>query len=417
MLKTKIDLDSLCASARRGGVALLIGIVVTCGALLGSPVAMATETGTDVFGRPASPVSPTAASAPAVDDATPRHTLALPEPVRAVLAAGILWQGELNADIEDAASALQHGTSARIWATLLLMSFAYGVLHAIGPGHGKLVVGTWLGSRGSRVAQAMLLSGWTATVQALSAIVLVLGAAWLTDAGVSTVLTHAASLEVVSYGLLCVAGLWTLRAAWVRADCCFDPAAIRLVPETRGKSRQTSARWLAGRSIGASADARPDDGSDDDSDDGENGEDSASETTRYLGANLAARMRANGSSMRLGPARRPTTTSLLATGLAAGVRPCVGAIFVLVSAVAAQVPWVGIASAFAMAGGVAITVCIVGLTGVGANRLLIGRSMRWRNRAAAAQRGLSMAGAIAITAFAAVQLVLLLTGYVAPSLT
>ncbi len=403
MLKT--DLYSLCASARRGGVAMLVGIVLTCGALLGPHVAMAADAGTDVFGRPAGPVNPTAASAPAVDDTTPRHTLALPEPIRAVLAAGILWQGELNAEIEDAASALQHGTSARIWATLLLMSFAYGVLHAIGPGHGKLVVGTWLGSRGSRITQAMLLSGWTATVQALSAIVLVLGAAWLTDAGVSTVLTHAASLEVVSYGLLCVAGLWTLRGAWVRADCCFDPAAIRLVPETRGQSRQTSAGRRAGRS------------NDDGESGGDNGEDSVSETTCYLGANLAARMRANGSSMRLGPARRPTTASLLATGLAAGVRPCVGAIFVLVSAVAAQVPWVGIASAFAMAAGVAITVCIVGLTGVGANRLLIGRSMRWRNRAAAAQRGLSMVGAIAITAFAAIQLVLLLTGYLAPSLT
>lgn len=332
--------------------------------------------------------------------------------MRVVLATGLIWQGELNAEIEDAASELQHASSPRIWLTLLLMSFVYGVLHAVGPGHGKFVVGTWLGSRRARVTQALLLSGWTACVQALSAIVLVIGAAWLSAEGLSNVLSQAESLEIISYALLCVAGLWALWGAVTNADCCFDPAAVRFAT-TRQRGRDED-------NADAGADAIGEEGS------------------AYLGAKLAFMRRdtsprtslrssagtwrdmPTGISQRAGSnlwtrVRSSTLGQILATGIAAGVRPCVGAIFVLVASVSAHVPWVGIASTFAMAAGVAITVTLVGLFGVSANRL-IARAQR-RRTLQRVQRVLSITGAVVIITFAGVQIALLLSGTMAASLT
>ncbi|MDN7741621.1 hypothetical protein [Burkholderia gladioli] len=68
------------------------------------------------------------------------------------------------------------------------------------------MTGAYLGSRATRAAQGVALAGWTAAAQAMSAIVLVFGAAWFAEAGMTNLLTRAASLDVVSYLLLCVAG-------------------------------------------------------------------------------------------------------------------------------------------------------------------------------------------------------------------
>jgi nickel/cobalt transporter (NicO) family protein len=346
--------------------------------------AHAAQPAVDVFGRPVQPAG-AAASAAVATPGIPevRHPVfVLPEPVRAVLAACIVWQGELNAHIEDAAARLRKDSTPRTWLTLLLMSFAYGVLHAIGPGHGKLVIGAYLGSRRARVAHAVLLSGWTALVQALSAIVLVVGAAWLARAGVANVLSQAESLEVVSYALLCVAGVWTLWTALSRADCCFDPGAVELVPKKRRATRLPV--------------------------------ESTQEEAAYLGAKLTLRSRGRG----LGrvPASKSTFLQIFGTGLAAGVRPCVGSIFVLVASVAARVPWVGVAASFAMAAGVAVTVTLVGLGAVGANRMLLMHASRYRSRVQKVQRVFAMSGALLIVLFAATQIALLLTGYMQPSL-
>ncbi|HTJ93375.1 MAG TPA: high frequency lysogenization protein HflD [Pararobbsia sp.] len=384
----------------------------------------------NVFGVPNSAETHDSADA----SPAPAHTIHWPEPVRVVLATGIEWQGELNARIEDAASELQNASSPRVWLTLLLMSFIYGVLHAVGPGHGKFVVGTWLSSRRARVAQALLLSGWTAGVQAMSAIVLVIGAAWLSATGLSSVLSRAESLEIVSYALLCVAGLWALWGAITNADCCFDPAAVRLVPSRRDLAKRSG--WRARNA------SRVSQGQNDrDSDSADDGEESGAEgRTAYLGAKLSYLRRDTAPSVALNLAgvaspssrfarvpgsqpgwltrmRASTPGQILATGIAAGVRPCVGAIFVLVASVAAHVPWVGIASTFAMAAGVAITVTVVGLSGVGANRLIAKSSLHHQRRLQTLQRALAISGAVVIILFAGMQIALLLTGTIAPSLT
>jgi len=349
------------------------------------PAAHAAGPAVDVFGRPVQAAGANAAAAHVTPAVTPAPAkppaLSLPEPVRAVLAAGIVWQGRLNARIEDAAARLRNDATPRTWLTLLLMSFAYGVLHAIGPGHGKLVIGAWLGSRRARVTHAVVLSGWTALVQALSAIVLVIGAASIARAGVANVLSQAETLEVVSYVLLCIAGGWTLWTAFSRADCCFDPTAVELVPKRRAMARLSS--------------------------------ESTPSEAAYLGAKLSLRPRGSGAGF--AAARGPVYSQIFSTGLAAGVRPCVGAIFVLVAAVAARMPLVGVAASLAMAAGVAVTVTLIGLGALGVNRMLL-RASRFRSRIQTVQRVFAMCGALLIVLFAAAQVALLLSGYVQPSL-
>lgn len=333
----------------------------------------------DVFGQPIRPASsatatPGATLAPARE---PRHTIVLPEFARTVLATTLIWQGKLNAHIADVAAQLRRDASPGAWLTLLAVSFAYGMLHAIGPGHGKLVAGAYLGSRRTRVAQAIGLASWGAAVQAMSAIVLVFGAAWFAQAGMSNVLSDAASLDVVSYLLLCVAGIFTLYNTLTRRDCCVDPGAIKLVPDQR---------------------------------------DASDDAPAYLGAKLRMHARSSRRAMAASPSTWAVRLQILATGFASGVRPCVGSIFVLIASVAARAPWIGIAAAFAIAAGVAVTVTLFGLGAIGANRFVMGRGIRLRARLQTTQRVVGIVGAVAIVLFGAVQAALILTGYLQPEL-
>ncbi|MEI8180888.1 MAG: hypothetical protein WCG38_19840, partial [Aestuariivirga sp.] len=58
--------------------------------------------------------------------------------------------------------------------TLMLLSFAYGIFHAAGPGHGKAVISTWLLATENELKRGVLISFMSAFIQALTAIVLTL---------------------------------------------------------------------------------------------------------------------------------------------------------------------------------------------------------------------------------------------------
>ncbi len=97
----------------------------------------------------------------------------------------------------------------------------------------------------------------------------------------------------------------------------------------------------------------------------------------------------------------------LAAVVAVGLRPCSGAIIVLVFALAQGLFWTGVAATFAMGLGTAITVAAIASLAVGA-RGFAGRLAKSRPGAGLIMvRGLETAAALAIIAFG----VLLLTGY------
>ncbi len=64
-------------------------------------------------------------------------------------------------------------------ASLLATSFSYGVFHAAGPGHGKMVLSTYLTTQPSHLRHALQLSSGAALLQALVAIALIGTTSWL----------------------------------------------------------------------------------------------------------------------------------------------------------------------------------------------------------------------------------------------
>lgn len=100
------------------------------------------------------------------------------------------------------------------WA-LVLISFLYGVLHAAGPGHGKLVLTTYLLTHPHRLKRAVTMGSLASLLQGFTALVLVYGliglAGWLPRE------TETATLWAgrMSFILLVMIGLYVLARAVV----------------------------------------------------------------------------------------------------------------------------------------------------------------------------------------------------------
>lgn len=104
---------------------------------------------------------------------------------------------------------------------LVGVSFAYGVFHAAGPGHGKAVISSYMLANEVALRRGILLSFVSAALQAVSAIML-MGAVFLFLRGTSVSMTDATKfLEIASYALVTAFGAWLL---WRKAL----PAARRL---------------------------------------------------------------------------------------------------------------------------------------------------------------------------------------------
>ncbi|RDA61289.1 nickel transporter [Hafnia paralvei] len=90
--------------------------------------------------------------------------------------------------------------------TLVALSFAYGVLHALGPGHGKVVITTYLATHPSRLRSSVRLTLAASLLQGLVAIALVSGVLGVLQ--LSTRDLHLSSfwLEKASYALVIFLG-------------------------------------------------------------------------------------------------------------------------------------------------------------------------------------------------------------------
>ena len=94
-----------------------------------------------------------------------------------------------------------------IWI-LVGLSFAYGVFHAAGPGHGKAVISSYMLANEVALRRGVMLSFVSAMLQAVSAIVIV-GAVFLVLRGTSVSMTDATRfLEIASYALVTAFGAW-----------------------------------------------------------------------------------------------------------------------------------------------------------------------------------------------------------------
>src|SRR4029078_7075949 len=104
--------------------------------------------------------------------------------------------------------------------TLALLSFVYGVLHAVGPGHGKTIISSYVVANEETVRRGVIISFIAAGLQALTAVVLV--GVLLIALGATGLQVNAWSnqLESISYAMIALVGLYLLlsqaKSIWRR---------------------------------------------------------------------------------------------------------------------------------------------------------------------------------------------------------
>jgi nickel/cobalt exporter len=235
---------------------------------------------------------------------------------------------EMSATIRAAKS-----DGSAVWS-LLAISFGYGIFHAAGPGHGKAVISSYLVANGETARRGIALSFASALMQALVAVAIVGISAWLLNATAKTMCGAERAIEIASYALIAAFGaklVWTKGGGFFRA-------------------------LQAERPVGAVA--------------------------------MAAHHHDHGAKhhhhhdhvhdAHCGHSHGPSPSELAGAGgwrrgfgaiFAVGIRPCSGAILVLVFALAQGLFWAGVAATLVMGLGTAITVATIAVIAVSAKDL------------------------------------------------
>jgi nickel/cobalt transporter (NicO) family protein len=282
-------------------------------------------------------------------------------------------QSEFYREMSSTLRAAKSDGSA-VW-TLFAISFAYGIFHAAGPGHGKAVISSYLVANQETAQRGIVLSFASALMQSLVAVAIVAICAWLLNASAKTMCGTEKVVEIASYALIAALGarlVWTKGGGFMRALQTASPAP--------------SPALAAYHHDGAAHDHH---------DHGEHVHDE-----------------------HCGHSHGPEPVELAGPGgwrrgfsaiLAVGFRPCSGAILVLVFALAQGLFWAGIAATFVMGIGTAITVATIAVIAVSAKDLARRLSAGREGGGALFMRGVEFAAAGLVLLFGAG----LLFGYVA----
>ena len=262
--------------------------------------------------------------------------------------------------------------------TLLGVSFLYGIFHAAGPGHGKAVISSYLVANDETWRRGVVLSFASAILQAFTAIAIVGIAAAMLGATAKAMGDTVRVIEIVSYALIVAIGL---RLLWVKGR-----AFLQLL---RGDAHHAHDHIHHHNHKHHHGHAHGHD---------HHHHDHGDEASAWGHAHAPEPQELTG---------RHWLRRGLSAIIAVGLRPCSGAIIVLVFALAQGLFWVGVASTFVMGLGTAITVAAIATLAVGA-RGLAGRLAKAKPGVGMLfLRGLEAAAALVIVIFGAA----LLTGY------
>ncbi|MDB5618235.1 nickel/cobalt transporter [Tardiphaga sp.] len=277
-----------------------------------------------------------------------------------------------------------------VW-TLLAISFAYGIFHAAGPGHGKAVISSYLIANEETAKRGIALSFVSALMQALVAVLIVGIGAWLLNITAKTMCGTERIIEVASYALIAAFGA---KLVWSKGRIFFRAWPTPAVP----------APDLAMAHAGAHHHDYHD-------------HDHHGHSHAHA-AHTEAVAHDHVHDEHCGHSHGPTPDQLAGPGgwkrglsaiFAVGIRPCSGAILVLVFALAQGMFWAGIAATFVMGLGTAITVAAIAVIAVTAKGLARRLSGGGDGRGALVMRGLEFGAAAVVLLFG----VGLLLGYVA----
>lgn len=268
-------------------------------------------------------------------------------------------QSEFYREMSSTIRAAKSDGSA-VW-TLLSISFAYGIFHAAGPGHGKAVISSYLVANQETARRGIVLSFASALLQSLVAVVVVGIGAWLLNATAKTMCGAEKAIEIASYALIAAFGarlVWTKGGGFFRALQKSPPVpAMAAVHHDHDHDHHHD----PGHDHQSHAHAAHDDLGHDDHGHGHDEPDHDHVHDEHCGHSHG-----------------PTPDQLAGPGgwqrgfgaiFAVGLRPCSGAILVLVFALAQGLFWAGIAATFVMGLGTAITVATIAVVAVSARGL------------------------------------------------
>ncbi len=273
---------------------------------------------------------------------TERSLLALDTWSRLVTELQIL-QRQLHQDMARSLGAVREQGPIAVWS-LAVLSFMYGIVHAAGPGHGKMVISTYVLTQESRMRRAIVLSVTSSIAQGITAILAIEAIVGLLGLPLRKTQHVEAGLETVSYALIMLVGAILAARSGRRA-------------------------WARSRNRGE-------------------GHPCHCPSPRDLETPLSLR-------------------SLVGIVGSIGVRPCSGAMLVLVVAYALRLRWTGIAAVFAMSLGTAITVSAIALLCVHARTWMLKAAAAMSHRARRLEMAIDaigMIGGMLVFAFGALLL-------------
>jgi ABC-type nickel/cobalt efflux system permease component RcnA len=137
-------------------------------------------------------------------------------------------QRDVNRALSDGIVAIKDGSSSSAVLVAMLIAFAYGVLHALGPGHGKAVILGYFLSRDGSVLRGLRMGAQIALLHVISAVVIVVVVHWLLAVTFAEPIDQLEILKVFSYAAITLIGsvmlVRTLRAvrrpATAHDDAC-----------------------------------------------------------------------------------------------------------------------------------------------------------------------------------------------------
>ena len=120
------------------------------------------------------------------------------------------------------------------------LSFAYGVFHAAGPGHGKAVMASYMIANERALKRGLILTFLAAMLQGAVAIAIVGIAALIFNATARRMTEAAQAIELVSYGAVAALGMWLV---WTKGRA--------FVREARALSLQPALATANGAGLGS----------------------------------------------------------------------------------------------------------------------------------------------------------------------
>ena len=268
----------------------------------------------------------------------------------------VLWvrekQQEFYGSMSGALRQIKTNNPSTAALTLMLLSFGYGIFHAAGPGHGKTVISAWLLATENELRRGIAIAFLSSIIQAIVAIALVSVLLLVVASAGSTARDVAGFLESASYAMIGAMGLYLIWTA--------------LRPHLQSSHHHSH---------------HHDHGHHDHHDhvlDEHCGHAHAPEAKQVKG--------------------EWSLTKAFSLAFAVGIRPCTGAILVLILATALGIYWAGVTSTLVMAIGTFLTVSLIASIAVYSKKLamrLAARDDKWLGWFAFALRlggGVAIAG-------------------------